>query len=244
MSKVKVLIVEDELLIAEDIALKLEKAGFEVIDKVNSGEDCLRVIEDQLPDLTLMDIHLAGQLDGITTAGKIKEEHQMPIVYLTDYGDDKTFERAKSTFPANYLLKPFKENDLIRALKIAFHNASFGAKRSDYDQPQYLLKDHVFIRTCNQTFDKIAYDDILFIKADRSYCDVLTREKKYQFSISMKKVGEQLQHPHLVRVSRSHIVNVHNTDGIEGNMLKFGEIKILVTKAYRQELFKKLHFVK
>ena len=244
MSKIKVLIVEDELLIAEDIASKLQKAGFEVIDKVDSGEDCLKVIERKIPDLTLMDIQLSGELDGITTAGKIREKYQMPIIYLTDYYDDETVERAKTTSPANYLSKPFRENDLIRAVKIAFHNASYNAKQSDYDQTQYLLKDHVFIRTGNQTFDKIAYDDILFIKADRSYCDVFTKQKKYQFSISMKKVSEQLQHLHLVRVSRSFIVNVRNANGIEGNMLKFGDTEIQISKDYREDLFKKLHFVK
>ncbi len=242
MEQIKVLIVEDQLLIAEDIAAKLQKHNFEVTAICDRGEDALDKLNESLPDLVLMDINLAGKIDGIETARRIQEKHTIPIIYLSEHTDSNTASRAKQTLPASYLSKPFKEVDLINAIEIAFHNARAG--RQPASARISLLPEHVFLRTNNQAFIKLAYDDILFLEADKVYCDVITKDKRYKLSISMNHVHEQLDNPDFVRVHRSNVINVNNITALEGNVVHMGEHEIQMSKDYKDALMAQLKFIK
>jgi DNA-binding NarL/FixJ family response regulator len=173
MEKIKVLIVEDKLLIAEDIAARLQKHSMEVVAVCNSGEEAIEMTKRKNPDLILMDIELAGAMDGISAAHSILLHHSVPVIYLSDYTDNKTLERAKKTQPANYLTKPFNEADLIRAIDLAFNNArhipSAGSR----------LSKSIFLRTESQVYIKLDLQEILYLEADRSYCKVITITRTY-----------------------------------------------------------------
>ena len=117
----KILIVEDELLIAENLAIKLKKFQYEVADIVSSGKAAIEKVQLHQPDLILMDIAIKGELDGIQTAELIKENHNVAIVFLTAYADDKTLERASLTGCYGYILKPFKDRELHATIKIAIN---------------------------------------------------------------------------------------------------------------------------
>lgn len=123
MAKIRVLVVEDERLVAQDIQHMLISLGYEVIAAVSSGEGALEQTALTLPDLVLMDIILRGEMDGITAAHKIWEEFKIPFIYLTAFADGKTLERAKVTRPFGYLLKPFQERELQGAIEIALYKA-------------------------------------------------------------------------------------------------------------------------
>ncbi|MBW4467697.1 MAG: EAL domain-containing protein [Pegethrix bostrychoides GSE-TBD4-15B] len=115
----KVLIVEDELVVAENIARNLSKQGYIAVDIVDTGEDAVLQAKNTCPDIVLMDIMLQGELDGIDAAGIIRQELNLPVVYMTAYADDTTLERAKQTEPYGYLVKPFKPYDLRTTIEIA-----------------------------------------------------------------------------------------------------------------------------
>lgn len=119
MSQEKILVVEDEAIVAEDIAYRLQNLGYTVTDIVSSGEEALVSVAKIVPDLVLMDIMLQGQLDGCDTAKKIFYAHQKPIVYLTAYGDDKTLRKAQFDGAFGYILKPFHERELKVAIEIS-----------------------------------------------------------------------------------------------------------------------------
>ena len=119
--KKKILIVEDERIIAEDIRKCVLNCNYDVIGIVPTGEDVLLIIKEQKPDLILMDIMLEGKLDGIETAEKIISKYDIPVIYITANADDTMLKRAKKTNPYGYLLKPFEEIDLNAALEIAFY---------------------------------------------------------------------------------------------------------------------------
>lgn len=121
MHNLKILIVEDELLIAENLALKLKKLGYAISETVASGKAALNHIETETPDLILMDISLKGNIDGIETAAKIRENKDIPIVFLTAYADDQTIERAAQVGCYGYILKPFKDKELQATIKIAIN---------------------------------------------------------------------------------------------------------------------------
>ncbi|MCX9084460.1 MAG: response regulator [Candidatus Methanoperedens sp.] len=122
MSKKKVLIVEDEAIIAMDIKNRLEKIGYVITAMVYSGKDAIKNAGHNHPDIVLMDIMLGGGMDGIETAKQINELLDIPIIYLTAYADEKTLSRAKITKPFGYILKPFEERELHSTIEIAIYN--------------------------------------------------------------------------------------------------------------------------
>ncbi len=101
MSNIKVLVVEDSPLIAEDVSCKLRKHHFDVVEIFDKGEDALEFLKHNEPDLVLLDIKLAGALDGISTGYMIQDKYSLPIIYESDLSDAETLIRAKQTRPAN-----------------------------------------------------------------------------------------------------------------------------------------------
>jgi len=133
MDKKNLLIVEDEGVTALEIQNKVEEWGYSVVDVVSSGEEAVKVALDKRPDLILMDIVLNDKLNGIEAAKIIKNSYDIPIIYLTAYGDEKTLEKAKKTFPQAYLLKPFSEKELKLTIEMGIykHNMETKLKRSE-----------------------------------------------------------------------------------------------------------------
>ena len=117
--KSRLLIVEDEAIVARDIEDVLKRLGYDVCCSVSSGEEAVEKARSFLPDLILMDIFLKGEKDGIQATEEIQGRYEIPVVYLTSYADSLTLERAKCTAPYGYLLKPFQERDLKSAVEIA-----------------------------------------------------------------------------------------------------------------------------
>lgn len=119
MNNIKILIVEDELLIARSLNRKLQDLGYTVVDIVSSGEAAIQSAEQLQPDLILMDIVIKGELDGIETAAIIHEKSTIPVIFVTAYADDNTLDRAGKTGSYGYILKPFKEREINATIKIA-----------------------------------------------------------------------------------------------------------------------------
>lgn len=119
MPLANILIVEDEVTIACDIAFNLEAHDFAIVDVVYSAEDAIPILDIKKVDLVMLDINLDGLLSGIDLAQKLDQEYDIPFIFLTSYADNETIAKASATFPASYLVKPFKENDLAPAVKIA-----------------------------------------------------------------------------------------------------------------------------
>jgi len=120
----KILIAEDELLIAEDIAFRLKSLGYQITDIVISGQEAIDSVKKEIPDLILMDIVLKGDLDGIQTHEIINKSYNIPLVYLTSFSDEKTFSRAKLTQPFGYIIKPFEERELHTVIEVALYKHS------------------------------------------------------------------------------------------------------------------------
>jgi len=134
----KIMVIEDERIVARNLAQQLTDLGYDVVATAYSGEEAVDKMGDVQPDLVLMDIVLAGKLDGIQTAEKIRALCGAPVIYLTAYADDKTFERAKLTGPSGYILKPVEITQLHIAIELALN-------RQDIDLN--LKKNHARIYT-------------------------------------------------------------------------------------------------
>lgn len=119
MSPIKILIVEDEMIIAEDMADALVNLGYEITGIVGAGNQAIEQAATTHPDIVLMDINLQGEIDGVDAAERIRINQQIPVVFLTAYADQQTIERAKATEPFAYLLKPFQDRELKTTIEIA-----------------------------------------------------------------------------------------------------------------------------
>ena len=129
MAKAKVLIVEDDIIVATDIQSRLKNLGYSVYEIVSSGEKAVQKIEEHKPDLVLMDIVLKGEMDGIEAAEIIRSRFDIPVVFLTAYADEERFERAKLTIPFGYILKPFQDRDLKITIEMALYTAKVDVER-------------------------------------------------------------------------------------------------------------------
>ncbi len=117
----KILVTEDEGIVAADIEDRLRNLGYQVTATCSSGAEALAKIAETEPDLVLMDIMIQGDMDGVETAAQVRKQFGIPVIYLTAYSDDATFQRAKITEPFGYLLKPFEERELRTNIEMALY---------------------------------------------------------------------------------------------------------------------------
>lgn len=130
MGTPRILVVEDEVLIARDILETLESLGYEVIGSARNARDAFSIIVTVKPDLVLMDIQLEGAVDGIEVASMIREQYKIPVVFLTAFANDEVIQRAKITEPFGYILKPFNERELRINIEIGLYKHRMEQERA------------------------------------------------------------------------------------------------------------------
>ena len=119
MSGEKILIVEDDDIIARVEDWRLKNLGYTVCGRATNGAEAMELVANKKPDVVLMDINIKGEIDGIETARMIKKEFNIPVIYVTSHSDGATLIRAKETKPDGFILKPFEDNDLRIAIELA-----------------------------------------------------------------------------------------------------------------------------
>lgn len=134
MSKTRILIVEDESIVAMDIKHRAEGLGYTVIGVTPSGEEALELVRENPPDLILMDIVLKGKMDGIEAAQRIHDDYDIPVLYLTAYSDEETLKRAKITEPFGYIIKPFEDRELHSSVEIAIYKHEMERKLKESEK--------------------------------------------------------------------------------------------------------------
>jgi PAS domain S-box-containing protein len=141
MAGTRILVVEDESIVAEDIRRTLIKLGYAVPAVVSSGEMAIKKAEEHVPDLILMDIMLKGELDGIEAAKQISSKFNIPVVYLTAFSDEKILERAKLTEPFGYIIKPFKDRELKMDIEIALYKHRMEMQLKESEERYHRIVD-------------------------------------------------------------------------------------------------------
>jgi PAS domain S-box-containing protein len=155
MSKGGILIVEDSFIVAFHLQSTLEGEGYSVLGTCDSGEAAIAFIKNQKPDLVLMDIMLTGQIDGIQTAGIIKEKYSLPVIYITALTDKDTIGRAKVTEPYGYLTKPFEDREIFTVIEMALYKHDIESRLRQSEEK--------YFSTVNSISDAV-------ITIDRDYC--------------------------------------------------------------------------
>lgn len=240
MKKVQVLVVEDEVLVAKDIQMQLEDLGYQVPQIATRTDETLRALEIHEIDIVLMDINIDGPLDGIQTVEKIRERHDLPVIFLTDIKDDETFERALQTGPATFLNKPFNELELRRNIEIAIFNT---AKASLFESNDELILMGNFVWIKEKEDDpliKIPIDQILWIKANGAYCQLVTVTREFTLSKNMREINDRIDDSAFHKIHRSFTVNTNKIQAINKASLLIAGQEIPIGKTFLQSFREKL----
>ncbi|QBA64493.1 LytR/AlgR family response regulator transcription factor [Muriicola soli] len=241
--KTRILIVEDDMIIAANISLQLTKAGYEVTGIESRGEEA--VIHSRLnpPDIILMDINLKGRLNGIESVKRIQEVIDIPVIYITANNDEATFEEAKHTHPFAFIAKPITMSNVLRSLALAEEQFKTREESVPVEENYIaLLNDRIFIRHHGQMV-KLLLQDILYIEADRNYCHVMTSKKEYVLTTTLKEMQNKLPEEIFVRVHRSFLVNISKLDVVAEAHVEINRKAIPLSKSNREGLLKHLQTI-
>lgn len=240
MAKIKVGIVEDEMLIAQGIVSALTSFGYDVSEPAISYTEALGMIVSEQPDVLLLDIQLKGHKDGIDLAQKVKEEYNIPFIFLTANADTATVEKAKVLNPHAYLVKPFNKQELYTSIEVCLHN--FAVANSVLpleDKGDYFLQDCMFIKQ-GQVYHKVKLADIIYIESSDVYVNVHTPIGKMLIRNSLQSYLDSLNSSRFVRVHKSYVVNVDHIDSIGADSILIKNTEIPVGRTYREPLMKLL----
>jgi PAS domain S-box-containing protein len=201
MEKAKVLIVEDEAIIAMEIESQLQRLGYEVTSLVDNGEEAIKKAESDKPDLILMDIRIKGEMDGIEAANIIRSQFEIPIIFMTAYHDQKRLERAKFTIPYGYLLKPVQETGLKVNLEMALYLAKVDAEKTIVEET---------LRKSEEKYRSLFYNMLNGF----AYCKILLDEKGHPHDFIYLEVNDAFEK--LTGLKRNEVLNKRVTEAIPG----------------------------
>ncbi|UJH67764.1 LytR/AlgR family response regulator transcription factor [Allomuricauda sp. SCSIO 65647] len=241
--KTRILIVEDDMIIAANISLQLSNLGYEVIGIQSRGEEAVATAKANPPDLILMDINLKGHLNGIETARAIQQNQNIPIIYLTANTDDSTFLKAKETHPYAFISKPFNKLDLQRTIALTVEQVKDSAETNGKTQPNLqVMHDRIFVRHKGKMV-KLMLRDIFYIEAERNYCNIVTNHGCHLVVGTLKTIEKELPRAHFVRVHRSYVINISNVDVLADNHIEINKKAIPVSKSFKENLLARLHTI-
>ncbi len=223
MNASKILIVEDEVLIAEHIKRYLISFGYSHIYLAHTKSLAYQALEHIHPDLVLLDIHLQGALDGIEIAKSIDQKNKIPYIFITANADLLIIQEAIHTKAIAYITKPFKKSDLFAAVQIALKALPFT------EEPFLVIKE-------NNSTIKVTINDIQFIESNGNYINFYTKTHKQIARRSLEWAEEQLPEQQFMRVHRSFIVNVRFISRKNANSIFIGEVEIPVSRTYLPRL--------
>lgn len=231
----KILIIEDEEMVAQDLTIKLKKLGYRVVGTAPTIEEATTLTVDNLPDIYITDIILEGlDYDGIDIINELYELHKAPVIYLTASSENATVKKAMASHPAAFMLKPFRVSEFSINIDLAISNfqSNFTLKKANE-----LISDSIFIPD-NFVYRRIHKRNIQYIQADSGYLNIFTvKGEKHNVSTPLKNFERQFSDPNFIRISKSYIVNIDHVSAINGNLLYLGtEKSFKIGPARRLEL--------
>lgn len=229
----QILIVEDEPLIADDLSEILEDLGYDVVGIAESFEEVLEILEKNITfDIVLQDIQIIGDADGIEVATYLKEKTNAHIIFLTSFSDDVTIKRIRAVNPAGYIVKPYKKQDIKTTLALLNNptNTSPAQQSNNGDQNQYILvKDtHEYV--------KLDVEKIFFLEAADNYCKVITDDKKFLLSLTLKAALTKLPENTFKRCHRSFAININKIDRVGPTYIVINGKEIPFNEVFKKEL--------
>jgi len=224
----KVLIVDDEVFISEQLSAILKGLGYEVQEIAFDAESAINSLKVDAPDIAILDIKMHGENQGFIIAKYIKDHLEIPYIFLTSFADESTVQEASKLEPDGYVLKPFNERDIFSTLNIILN--------------KYIKKVKYIGLKVGHNVHKVKIEDFLWVKSSDKYIEIQTSQRSYikrdgieSFIASNKLLG-------LIRVHRSYAVKIDKVDGVNGSTLLINNHEIPISKKY-EKAFKEAYLL-
>jgi DNA-binding LytR/AlgR family response regulator len=236
---IRIFAVEDDLIQQENLQITLEELGYELVGLEERAEQVLPKLEKSDADLVLLDIQLAGKQDGIQLADRINKSGNYPIIFMTAFQDQQTYERARKTQPHAYLIKPVNNFSLQSSIESAYQQLIL----QEAQTPQSWATD-VYFRNCFFTkignrLVKILPEEVLWVAVSGNhYCEVVTADRRAHVRATLTEMVGKLQAFPFVRVHRSYIVNATYIESINESdqTIRLAGEEIPIGKSFREGL--------
>jgi DNA-binding LytR/AlgR family response regulator len=237
MAELKIFILEDDPLIAENIRMNLAELGYIPIEPASTKEEGIAQLQAETPDFAILDINLEGKQEGIEVGEFIHKKMDIPFIYLTGNSDKDSIDKASKTHPQAYLIKPFSTNDLYSAIQIAISN--FKAKDGGAVVPEEInvLPESIFIKVGNK-YVKVQLQDVCYLKSADKYIEIVTLSGTYSVRANMESMLLSLKAHNFIRVHRSYSINMKHLREVNSEYITVVDTTIPVGRMYRDDLLK------
>lgn len=235
----KILIVEDEDWIAEDLQQTLTENGYEVLAIVDSYEKALLQMRCERPDLVILDIRLNGVGTGVDIAREINDRWKIPFLFLSSNIDPKTMQEVLEESPHSILTKPCKPQDLIAGVQLALTKGIIEVSSNQENK----MAEYFFVKS-EHSYQKIEIPRLLYIKGEGSYTKLQMDDERLVLRASLKDFEFLESHPKLLRVHRSYIVNTDKIDKIHSKHLEIKEFEVPISKEGRDDILNRIKTVR
>lgn len=219
MNSLKVLIVEDEILIAEHIKDHLLQFGVQEISMAHNKNTAIAMLESEKPNLVLLDMHLQEPLDGLDLAKLIDTELKLPYIFITANSDMLVITEAVQTNAAAYITKPIKQSDLFAAIQLSLKSVSSSTEK------HLLIKDGYSVQ-------KIVIDDIQYVESNGNYLNIITKHQKHLCRQSMDWLQAQLPEAQFMRIHRSYFVNLNLVQKASSKFVYLNNLELPISRTY------------
>lgn len=256
--KINILIVEDESIVAMDLAAGLEHDGYHIAGIADSAEEARALFNQHKVDILLMDVNIIGDKDGIDTAIELLQHRTVPVIFLTAFTDPVTVSRVKDIQAAAFLTKPYNVTNVRIAIELAINNFAMARQQESpgkviplqKDRPVpdtadketvLQMNDYIFVKN-NYVFVKIKLPDLLYIEADNNYINVITLDKKFVLRLSLSQLLEKIDYRPLVRIHRSYAVNINAIQSFNDQEVQINKAALPIGRNYKEEFLRNFDF--
>lgn len=258
--KINILIVEDESIVAMDLAAGLEHDGYHVAGIADNATEARELFTTHKIDILLMDVNIIGDKDGIDTAIELLQHKTVPVIFLTAFTDPVTVNRVKDIQAAAFLTKPYNVTNVRIAIELAINNFAMARtqeptgkiiplqKNTEKPVPDTAdketvlqMNDYIFVKN-NYVFVKIKLPDLLYIEADNNYVNVITQDKKLVLRLSLSQLLEKIDYQPLVRIHRSYAVNINAIQSFNDQEVQIHKTALPIGRNYKEEFLRNFDF--
>lgn len=255
--QVNILIVEDESIVAMDLAAGLEMDGYHIAGIADNAQEAVALFKDNPVDIVLMDVQIIGDTDGIDAAAALLKIREVPVIFLTAFTDQKTVDRVKQICPAAFLSKPYSIPNVRISIDLALSNFAIakdvqaGGKIVSLPRPNeektpvekesiLQLNDFIFIKE-QYRFMKIKTDDIQYLESSGNYVNIVCGTRKYVVRMQLGQLLEKLIFKNIIRIHKSYAVNLFAISSFTDQDVTIDKFELPIGRSYKEDFWQRFN---
>ncbi len=240
MNVCRILIVENESIVAMDMAEMLTQLGYNVLPTAIGYSEAVGCLDKECPDIVLVDITLGGPKSGIDLAHLIREQYNLPFIFITSHSDKDTVSLAAATKPNGFLVKPFDAADLFTSIEVALSGYEYNSLNHKNNGNGFRINDSIFIRT-DKSFTKVMINEINWIESGHNYLYIITDKAKFVIRSNFRDFLLNFPSEQFTQVHKSFIVNRDKIDSFSNSEVRINGKEMPLSRSFKEDFFSKMN---